>query len=385
MNGASDESSAPDVAPGFMDAARRSVQEGLQTYLIGLALSAALTAAAFYLAESPLIWRPAIPVALSVLAVAQIGVHLVFFLHLTTAPDNVNNALALAFGTLIVTLVIGGSLWIMRHLNENMLPMRRMAPAQLVQSSGAWVAQGVIESARAASVEARAAGVIQSVHCDVGMHVKAGQLCAKIDPRPYRTAMNRSESGRRAAEARLRQDAARLASAQTVLERSEAHPPRRGINRKAIEAARRSVDQAQARMSRDRSKLIGLETDLRAAKAKLAESDILAPIDGVVKSRDVRPGQEVGPHVRRALFVFTPDSASVNVKAAVRGEDLQAIKPSDKTTFAVEGLPNMVFSGSVTRVAPSQNAGSVDVVITAPNPDALLKPGMTATISINPH
>ena len=68
--------------------------------------------------------------ALVVLAIAQIGVHLVFFLHLTTAPDNTNNALALAFGVLIVTLVIGGSLWIMDHLNHNMMPMHQMMQMQ---------------------------------------------------------------------------------------------------------------------------------------------------------------------------------------------------------------------------------------------------------------
>jgi cytochrome o ubiquinol oxidase operon protein cyoD len=72
-----------------------------------------------------LIWGPAIPAALVALAVAQIGVHLVFFLQLTTAPDNTNNALALAFGALIVTLIIAGSLWIMDHLNHNMLPMHQ--------------------------------------------------------------------------------------------------------------------------------------------------------------------------------------------------------------------------------------------------------------------
>jgi cytochrome o ubiquinol oxidase operon protein cyoD len=69
-----------------------------------------------------LIWGPGIGVALVVLAIAQIGVHLVFFLHLTTAPDNTNNVLALAFGVLIVVLIIGGSLWIMARLNSRMMP-----------------------------------------------------------------------------------------------------------------------------------------------------------------------------------------------------------------------------------------------------------------------
>jgi cytochrome o ubiquinol oxidase subunit IV len=80
--------------------------------------------------NTTLIWGPGIPVALVTLAVAQIGVHLVFFLHITTAPDNTNNVLALAFGVLIVALVIGGSIWIMDHLNERMVPMDQMMNMQ---------------------------------------------------------------------------------------------------------------------------------------------------------------------------------------------------------------------------------------------------------------
>ncbi|HZP85937.1 MAG TPA: cytochrome o ubiquinol oxidase subunit IV [Burkholderiales bacterium] len=117
---------ADDVAPGFLDAADHSVREGIRGYLIGFALSVGLTIASFYVVGTHLIWPPAIPVALIVLAVAQIGVHLVFFLHLTTAPDNTNNILALAFGVLIMALVIGGSFWIMNHLNHNMMPAAQM-------------------------------------------------------------------------------------------------------------------------------------------------------------------------------------------------------------------------------------------------------------------
>ena len=106
------------------------VAHGVRGYLIGLALAAALTAASFYFCFSGLIYGPAIPAALVALAVAQMGVHLVFFLHLTTDPDNTNNALALAFGVLIVTLVIGGSLWIMAHLNHNMAPMSQIMQMQ---------------------------------------------------------------------------------------------------------------------------------------------------------------------------------------------------------------------------------------------------------------
>ena len=125
------ESYADEVGPGFMDAADHSVGEGIRGYVFGFVLSVALTAASFYVVSTDLIWGPAIPVALAVLAVAQIGVHLVFFLHITTAPDNTNNVLALAFGVLIVALIIGGSVWIMNNLNDRMMPtMQQMMQMQ---------------------------------------------------------------------------------------------------------------------------------------------------------------------------------------------------------------------------------------------------------------
>ncbi len=112
-----------DTAPGDERLDDSGVSRGIRGYLIGLLLAAALTAASFYFAGGHFIWGPALPIALFVLAIAQMGVHLVFFLHITTGPDNTNNVIALAFGVAIVLLVIGGSLWIMAHMDRNMLPM----------------------------------------------------------------------------------------------------------------------------------------------------------------------------------------------------------------------------------------------------------------------
>jgi cytochrome o ubiquinol oxidase subunit IV len=91
-------------------------------YTIGLVLAVILTATSFWVANTSLLWGPGVALGLAVLAIAQMGVHLVFFLHITTGPDNTNNVLALAFGVLIVTVVIAGSLWIMANLNDNMMP-----------------------------------------------------------------------------------------------------------------------------------------------------------------------------------------------------------------------------------------------------------------------
>jgi cytochrome o ubiquinol oxidase operon protein cyoD len=118
-----------DVAPGDEQGAP-DIGRAIGGYLIGLALATGLTIVSFYIARSTLVWEPSIPIALSVLAIAQMGVHLVFFLHLTSGPDNVNNVLALAFGLLIVVLLVFGSLWIMTHLNHNMMPMDRIMQMQ---------------------------------------------------------------------------------------------------------------------------------------------------------------------------------------------------------------------------------------------------------------
>ena len=118
-----------DVAPG--DELRPAdVPAAIRGYLVGLALAALLTCVSFYIARSTIVWQPSIPIALSVLALAQMGVHLVFFLHITSGPDSVNNVMALAFGLLIVILLVFGSLWIMLHLDHNLMPMERLMQMQ---------------------------------------------------------------------------------------------------------------------------------------------------------------------------------------------------------------------------------------------------------------
>ncbi|TPI11212.1 cytochrome o ubiquinol oxidase subunit IV [Mesorhizobium sp. B4-1-3] len=112
-----------DAAPGEERIEEHELAGGLAGYLLGFGLAILLTIASFLAAQTDLIYQPAVISALTVLAIAQMGVHLVFFLHITTGPDNTNNVLALAFGVLIVALVVLGSVWIMGHLNENMAGM----------------------------------------------------------------------------------------------------------------------------------------------------------------------------------------------------------------------------------------------------------------------
>ena len=114
-----------DRAPGVEEHGSGAT---LLSYTVGLGLAILATIASFIVARTNLLWAPGVPVGLVVLAFAQIGVHLVFFLHLGSGPDHTNNIVALCFGLLIVFLVIAGSYWIIANLHENMMPAPMIMP-----------------------------------------------------------------------------------------------------------------------------------------------------------------------------------------------------------------------------------------------------------------
>ncbi|HEY2051517.1 MAG TPA: cytochrome o ubiquinol oxidase subunit IV [Caulobacteraceae bacterium] len=119
-----------DSAPGDERLDGSGVAQGIAGYLVGLVLALGLTGASFYFAAGHALWAPGIAPSLVALAVGQMGVHLVFFLHITTGPESTNNVLALAFGVLIVFLLIAGTLFIMSTLNHNMPQMGEIISMQ---------------------------------------------------------------------------------------------------------------------------------------------------------------------------------------------------------------------------------------------------------------
>ncbi len=344
-----------DAAPGSEPPRSEHILSGVQGYLLGLVLSALLTALAFYFTGSSWLWEPSIPVALSVLAVAQIGVHLAFFLHLTTAPDSVNNSLALAFGTLIVALVIGGTLWIMYHMSLNMPPMTSMAPGVAASSS----ATGVIEAASPTPVTARFDGVARSVDCEVGAQVRQGQPCATIDAPSLAQAVAQGENALRAAQTRVTQDRTALATAQAKPDR---HP-----------AAKKRIGDLQQTLLRDERAVSAAQQELDEAKAHLDDARIVAPADGIVVARNVAPGQAVAANAQQPLFLFEPADA-VEFKAPSPAT-LAALKPGERVVFTVDALRGQSFEGEVLSIGQGGQ-----VVVRAKNPEGTLKPGMKATV-----
>jgi cytochrome o ubiquinol oxidase subunit IV len=376
-----------DTAPGDQRLDGAEIAEGVKSYLVGLWLAILLTIVSFFISGTTLVWGPSIPVALVVLAIAQMGVHLVFFLHITTGPDNVNNVMALAFGVLIVLLLLTGSLWIMAHLNHNMASTDQIMEMQFERGPEvrAVTASGVVGHPATTPVGARASGVIQALYCNANMQVKAGQLCVKIDPRPYQIIVDQSKADLAAAEARLEKDKADLAQAKAAFESHEALEKRKAISRKAIDKSRKAFERAQTQTERDEATVAELQAALHAAETNLGETDIVSPIDGTVVSRNVEVGETVAADSETPpLFVIAANPTLAHIDSIISAKDSSEVKLGDKVSFTVEAYRNRKFSGTVTQIRPSaqthEPAATYDIVISAPNTDLVLEPGMAATI-----
>ena len=377
-----------DTAPGDQRVARVDIFEELKSYLLGLGLSILLTATAFFLSGTSLVWGPSIPVALIVLAIAQMGVHLVFFLHITTAPDSVNNILALAFGVLIVLLILGGTVWIMGTMNHNMAVSDGTMRMHLENGLGTRgvTARGVVAPAPQAAIVSRVSGVVQSLDCDVKTKVKAGQTCAKIDAHRYETIVDEKTAEVKTARARLEKREADLSEATADLERREASPDRRPPARRATDRARATFETARNMVEAEKAKVGELELALQNAEINLGAASIVSPMDGMVVARNVRLGQTVVPGAGTPLFVVAANSDVAQIQVSLGANDIGQVQIGDKAAIAVATYPGRKFSGEVSQIQPVQPAGGTDlaasVVITAPNPDGLLEPGMPAVVRI---
>ncbi|WP_156964599.1 HAD-IC family P-type ATPase [Methylocapsa aurea] len=251
-------------------------------------------------------------------------------------------------------------------------------------------ASGVVNPIAVAPVVAHVPGVIQALSCDRETKVAKGQLCAKIDPRPYQLIVDRDKADLAAAEARLAKDKADLAQAKAGFVRKEAMAKRRAISGSALKAARKAYARAEAGARRrtrlGEALLAERQAALEAAEINLAHADIVAPVAGIVVARKVEIGQTVTAGTETPLFLIATDLTLMQVEAKLGESDIGAVKLGDKAALSVESLPGHLFAGEVSRILPPPqtipNIAAYDVAISAPNPDLLLEPGMMATARV---
>jgi HlyD family secretion protein len=230
-------------------------------------------------------------------------------------------------------------------------------------------------------------GVIQARYCDYNTQVHKGQVCAKIDPRPYQVVVDQDKANLSVARAQLVKDQANLAYAKLAYGRSQRLVTMKAVSQDTLDSSKNAYDQAQAQIGLDEATIALQEAQLHAAQINLGYTDIISPVDGTVVTRSVEMGQTVAASFQTpTLFLVATDLTTMQVDTNVSESDIGAIKRGNKASFTVESFPTRPFRGEVMEVRQSpqtiQNVVTYDVVVNAPNQDLALKPGMTATTRI---
>lgn len=230
-------------------------------------------------------------------------------------------------------------------------------------------------------------GVIQELHCDYNTVVKKGQVCARIDPRPYQTVVDQSRANLAVAQAQLEKDKANLTYTKVRYERTARLVQTNATSQDAVDAARSNYEQAEAQILFDEATIKQRQAMLDAAQVNLDYTNIVSPVDGVVVSRNVTVGQTVAASFQTpTLFLIATDLTKMQVDTNVSESDIGGVKRGDAGAFTVDTFPKRTFHGKVSQVRQSpqtvQNVVTYDVVVSVDNSDLALKPGMTAAVQI---
>ena len=249
------------------------------------------------------------------------------------------------------------------------------------------VTTGTVNPVVTVQVGTYVSGVIQAINCDYNTQVKAGQLCAKIDPRPYQLVVDQDAANLASAKAQREKDRASLAYAKTNYERDLMLLKEGIVSQDTVDSDKSVYDQARAQVALDDATIRQRLAALNAARVNLDYTNIVSPVDGIVVSRNVDVGQTVAASFQTpTLFLIAKDLTKMQVDTNVSESDVGGARVGEKASFTVEAYPNKVFWGQVTQVRQApitvQNVVTYDVVVSVDNPKLELLPGMTANARI---
>ena len=249
------------------------------------------------------------------------------------------------------------------------------------------VTTGTVNPVITVQVGSYVSGVITALYCDYNTQVKSGQLCARIDPRPYQLVVDQDNANLASAQAQLTKDRASLAYAKITYQRDRRLLTGGIVSRDTLDSDRSAYEQAGAQANLDRATILQREAALRAAQVNLGYTDIVSPVNGIVISRNIDVGQTVAASFQTpTLFLIAKDLTKMQVDTNVSESDIGGARVGERATFTVEAYPDKVFAGRVTQVRQSpitvQNVVTYDVVVGVDNPRLELLPGMTANTQI---
>jgi HlyD family secretion protein len=248
-------------------------------------------------------------------------------------------------------------------------------------------ATGTLEAVETVEVGTQVSGVVRELLADFNSIVRKGQVIARLDPQLIQTQIEQQSANVLRAEADLERLKVALVDAQQKLDRARQLSEKNLIPQTDLETAQVNVESSQAQLKSSQASLTQARAQLNSQRVSLGYTTIKAPIDGIVISRNVDAGQTVAASMNApTLFVLAADLTKMEVVANIDESDVGRMRPGQHVTFQVDAYPNDRFTGTVSQVrlqpAVVQNVVTYSTVITVPNPDLKLKPGMTANVTV---
>jgi HlyD family secretion protein len=268
-------------------------------------------------------------------------------------------------------------------------PEPEVATAQVTRGDIAEVvaATGTLEAVQTVNVGTQVSGVVQELHADYNDIVKQGQVIARLDPSIIQTQLEQQRANVTRAEADLDRLRVALADARQKLERAKELSSRNLIPKTELEAAELAVKTSESQIRSSEAGLVQARSQLNTQEVNLGHTVIKAPIDGIVIQRSVEQGQTVAASMNApTLYILAADLTKMQVLANIDEADVGKMRPGLVVTFNVDAFPTDRFTGTVqqVRLQPTtvQNVVTYQTVISVPNPQYKLKPGMTANVTI---
>ena len=285
----------------------------------------------------------------------------------------------------LVAVGVGAGVYTMRRNQpEPTVTTQQLTRGDIVDTVGA---TGTLEAVKTVNVGTQVSGVVQVLYADFNSIVRKDQVIAKLDPSLIQTQIEQQSANVARAEADVERLKVALADAQQKLDRARQMSERSLIPKTELETAEVNVKSAEAQIRSSQASLTQARAQLNSQRVNLGYTTIVAPIDGIVISRNVDQGQTVASSMNApTLFVIAADLTKMQVVANIDEADVGRMRPNQNVTFRVDAYPNDTFRGTVQQVrlqpAVVQNVVTYSTVISVPNPDLKLKPGMTANVNI---
>ncbi len=248
-------------------------------------------------------------------------------------------------------------------------------------------ATGTLEPLTQVDVSSELSGVIRSVPVRENQEVAKGDVLAALDTTSRAAQVERAQASLEAAEAKLADAQTTLRENEQTLVRSQSLFTRGMVSDQTLESAVATRDRAQSAVAIAAANVAIAAADLKIQQTDLANSTIYAPIDGIVLTRDVDPGQTVASSLSApVLFVIAEDLKTMVLEAAIDEADIGAVKKGQKARFTVDAYPDRTFDATISDISfasvTTDNVVTYDAKLAVDNQDLSLRPGMTATVTI---